>query len=297
MKIALVKNDLGEAERIIAQIDREFEGVTVKHFLSEFEFFSQAKELVKEPPNIFVFDMQLPWKKSGGNQHVPSHAKNADQAGIRCMKLVHNNPNFTNAAIIIHTVLDVGAVRGNYTVGYERVSVLPKVEENENLMAVVRNIAIAQGVTTKYKKKAEIFVVHGHDDEAKETVARFIEKLGGHAIVLHEQPNAGRTIIEKFEHHANVSFAVVLLTPDDFGGESVNFLKPRARQNVVFELGFFFAKLGRSNVCALHKEDVEIPSDIQGVIYTPMDKSGAWRVALARELKAAGISLDYDKVI
>ncbi len=89
----------------------------------------------------------------------------------------------------------------------------------------------------------------------------------------------------------------MLLTPDDVGGKNAKFLKQRARQNVVFELGFFFAKLGRKKVCALHKEDVEIPSDIQGVIYTPMDKAGAWRVALARELKEAGIPLDYTKVI
>jgi len=154
--------------------------------------------------------------------------------------------------------------------------------------------------TEKWKRKKrapEIFVVHGHDDEAKETIARFIERLGGRPVILHEQPNAGSTIIEKFENNSNVEFAIVLLTPDDVGGKNAKALKQRSRQNVVFELGFFFAKLGRNKVYALHKEAVEIPSDIQGVLYTPMDKAGAWRTALARELRKAGLPLDYTKVI
>jgi predicted nucleotide-binding protein len=100
----------------------------------------------------------------------------------------------------------------------------------------------------------KVFVVHGHDDEAKESVARFLERLGLETVVLNEQSNRGRTIIEKLEGHADVAFAVVLLTPDD-RGESKD--KPydnqelRARQNVIFELGNFLAKLGRRNVCAL----------------------------------------------
>lgn len=144
----------------------------------------------------------------------------------------------------------------------------------------------------------DVFIVHGHDEAAKESVARLIEKLGLHAIILHEQPNAGRTVIEKFEGFSNVGFAVVLLTPDDIGADKDkrDELKPRARQNVILELGYFTGKLGRGRVCALYKEGVEIPSDYQGVLYIPMDDAGGWRMSLAKEIKQAGIEVDLNRI-
>jgi len=146
---------------------------------------------------------------------------------------------------------------------------------------------------------SDIFIVHGHDEAAKQTVARFIEKLDLRPIILHEQPNAGRTVIEKFEDYTNVGFAVVLMTPDDVGAsvDDKDNLKLRSRQNVVFELGFFLGRLGRKRVCALYKEGVEIPSDYQGVLFVPMDKDFGWKLLLAREIKAAGISIDLNKAI
>ena len=144
----------------------------------------------------------------------------------------------------------------------------------------------------------DIFVVHGHDNEAKEAVARVLEKLGLCAIILHEQPDKGRTIIEKFEDHSNVGFAVVLLTSDDVGHQKdkPSEDKPRPRLNVVLELGYFIGKLGRSRVCALKKGGIEIPTDFSGVLYTPMDDGGAWQFKLAREIKAAGIDVDLNKL-
>ena len=150
----------------------------------------------------------------------------------------------------------------------------------------------------KHQSK-DIFIVHGHDEAAKHEVARVIEKLGLHPIILHEQADRGRTVIEKFEAHAVVGFAVVLLTPDDMGYpmDKPSEAKPRARQNVVLELGYFSGILGRANVCALLKGDVEIPSDYAGVLYTPMDAAGAWKVTLAREINAAGIDVDLKKLL
>jgi predicted nucleotide-binding protein len=144
----------------------------------------------------------------------------------------------------------------------------------------------------------KVFIVHGHDGDTKQQVATFLEKiLGKRPIILHEQPNRGRTIIEKFEDHAaEIGFAVVLLTADDVGAakdEPTN--KPRARQNVVFEHGFFVAKLGRSRVVAIHEEGVELPSDLSGVLYHPL--AGNWQMDLARELKAAGISVDLSAAL
>jgi len=159
--------------------------------------------------------------------------------------------------------------------------------------------AVGKDAGTKIELGSDVFIVHGHDESAKQAVARFIEKLGLKAVILHEQPNAGRTIIEKFEDYANVGFAVVLMTPDDVGAtkDKKDQLLARARQNVVFELGFFVGQLGRNRVCALHKEEVEIPSDYTGVLYIPMDESGGWQLKLAKEIKASGIPVDLNKVM
>ncbi len=145
----------------------------------------------------------------------------------------------------------------------------------------------------------DIFIVHGHDEAIRESVARFVEKLDLIPVILHEKPNAGQTVIEKLESQSDVGFAIVLLTPDDVGApkEDEKSLKARARQNVILELGYFFGKLGRSMVCAIYKEDVEIPSDILGVLYIPMDKGGAWKLRLVKEIKQAGIEIDLNKVI
>lgn len=145
--------------------------------------------------------------------------------------------------------------------------------------------------------KTKVFIVHGHDKGAKEEMARFIEKLGITAIILHEQANEGSTIIEKIEKNSNVGFAVILYTACDFGGKDTSNLRPRARQNVVFEHGYFIAKLGRNNVCALVAPNVEKPGDIDGVVYLPFDTNGGWKLSLAKELKSAGYDIDFNLVI
>lgn len=146
----------------------------------------------------------------------------------------------------------------------------------------------------------KVFVVHGHDEAMKLDVARTIEKLGLEAVILHEKENFGLTVIEKFEENAlNCTFAVVLLSPDDRGypvdGNS-NASKFRARQNVILELGYFVGMLGRDKVLPLVKNDpaenLEIPSDFAGVVYTPYDMGGAWKTELFRALKSAGYKVD-----
>ena len=145
----------------------------------------------------------------------------------------------------------------------------------------------------------KVFIIHGRDDGAKQTVARFLETLGLEPVILHEQANEGRTIIEKFEEHAQARFAIALLTPDDAGSlqGNENNLKPRARQNVIFEFGYFIGKLDRKRVCALVKGDVEKPSDYDGVLYIPLDDSDGWKMRLIRELKTAGFEVDANKAI
>jgi predicted nucleotide-binding protein len=140
----------------------------------------------------------------------------------------------------------------------------------------------------------EIFIVHGRDEAAKEAVARVIQRAGLKPVILHEQPNGGKTIIEKFEKHGSAAgFAVVIATPDDIGGLAVTppvqpDLKSRARQNVIGEMFWFAGRLGRDKVCALVKDTIEMPTDFAGVVYTPMDSHGGWKSKLLQELAEAG---------
>lgn len=142
---------------------------------------------------------------------------------------------------------------------------------------------------------SKVFVVHGHDGEMKQSVARIIEKQGIEAIILSEQANRGKTIIEKLEGNSDVGGAVCLFTADDVGREnSEHDDKPRARQNVVLEAGYFMGKLGRNRVVFLADDGIEMPSDLSGVVYTSTNN---WQFDLLKELKAMGYPIDFNKLI
>jgi len=156
--------------------------------------------------------------------------------------------------------------------------------------------AIAHGPTARKSPDARqsrpsVFVVHGHDSTTRSAVSRTVKRAGFDVVLLDQKASRSKTIIEKLESHSDVSFAVVLLTPDDRGraARSRKGLKPRARQNVVLELGYFIGHLGRKRVCTLYHEGVELPSDWNGVVYIPIDKAGAWRSKLREELKATNL--------
>lgn len=156
------------------------------------------------------------------------------------------------------------------------------------------NASIAQ----KRLSKNEVFIVHGHDELAKTKAARFVEKLGLKPIILHEQTNSGKTIIEKIEKYSDVGFGIVLYTPCDKGcvkGKEDN-LSNRARQNVVFEHGYLIGKIGRQNVCALVKGEIEVPNDISGVVYVKMDEDDSWHIKIAKELRSSGYEIDLNRL-
>lgn len=172
------------------------------------------------------------------------------------------------------------------------------------LEPLVKPSTVKQATKTKSKISDtedfgnKVFIVHGHDEAARESVARFVEKLGLIPVILHEQANSGKTIIEKLEEYSNVKFSIVILTPDDEGRKAgENELSTRARQNVVLELGYFIGLLGRNNVCALHKGSVEIPSDYMGVVFVPFDSSQGWKLQLAKEMKASGMEIDMNDAL
>jgi predicted nucleotide-binding protein len=146
------------------------------------------------------------------------------------------------------------------------------------------------------KRSNKVFIVHGHDNEVKEKTARFVEKLGFEAVVLHEQASKSRTIIEKIEAYSDeTDFAIILYTPDDVGNvkNESGQLNSRARQNVVFEHGFLMGKLGRENVVPLVSGKVELPNDISGVIYI---SDQDWQIDIAKEMSAVGYEIDFNKL-
>ena len=175
-------------------------------------------------------------------------------------------------------------------IGVIRFEGLPPVKESKSSSSKEKSIE---------PSNTKVFLVHGQDNEAKQTVARFLEKLDLEVIILHERASSGMTIIEKFEQNSDVAFAVVLMTPDDVGSISTDKenLRYRARQNVIFELGYFMGKLGRENVCALLKGDIDRPSDYDGIIYIALDPNGGWKMLLAKEMRESGIAVDLNLTV
>jgi predicted nucleotide-binding protein len=148
------------------------------------------------------------------------------------------------------------------------------------------------------RSSTTIFIVHGRSEGPKYQVARFLElATDATPIILHEQAKRGRVVIETLEEHAKTAaFAIVLLTADDYGGlAQTKDRHLRARQNVVFELGFFIGALGRSRVAVLYEDSVELPSDMNGILYSVLDSQGAWKLDLGRELRAAGFAVDLNR--
>jgi predicted nucleotide-binding protein len=168
-----------------------------------------------------------------------------------------------------------------------------------------------------------IFIVHGRDHKPMKELKTMLKEFGLKPIILHEQPSGSRTIVEKLEKYSDVGYAFVILTPDDRGcsksvirktseevshsyaqnqdlnkavrsllAERMKALEHRSRQNVILEFGYFIGKLGRDRVCCLYKGDVELPSDMHGIVYIPFKESvNEVKEKIIKELKAAGYEM------
>jgi len=254
--------------------------------------------------NSLIDDVQsIPYPEEGRVEQETLKAKNVAK------ELFPNNDFFTSRIdAILFTPTSVILGRDN-TRAYR--SSLEKGQKD--LVGIIR--AMVSQVETFYPEdeplvvKAapignDVFIVHGHDDEMIHAVARTVNKLGYNPIILREQPDHGRTIIEKFEDHSNVVFVIVLLAPDDeillkdksLGEYSIE--KTRTRQNVLFEMGFLIGKLGRNRVAVLHRQSdkFEFPSDYSGVLYKIFDDAGGWQFEIGKEMKAAGLEVDLNKI-
>ena len=150
-----------------------------------------------------------------------------------------------------------------------------------------------------YAPGPKVFLVHGHDKSPRHAVEAYLRKIGLDPIVLSDKPSASQTIIEKLESFDDVDFAIIILTPDDQGGSkrTPDVLQPRARQNVILELGYFIGRLGRPYTAALLVGDMEFPSDVRGVAYIQFsDENDEWKNLLLRELRNAQMPVNLDAI-
>lgn len=180
---------------------------------------------------------------------------------------------------------------------FETIDRIRKIKEDLNIKSIVSDYMLSTKKEIRINMKKKVFIVHGHDTEAKEIMARALEKGGFEPIILHEQASGGKTIMEKIEEYSDVAFAVILYTACDIGRslkDDPMKEKFRPRQNVVFEHGYLMGKLGREKVCALVKGDIETPGDISGVVYIDMDDKKAWKMSLAKELELAGLTVNVN---
>lgn len=248
-------------------------------------YVNNYQELDK-PDVIKRHALMIVEKTIGSNRYEPAINK------VRFVPsmVAHNIPGFEDASITFNRIFNQGKQEMISLVQ----TVLKDIEiDYKNGLSSNETITTTTGGDLK-----KIFVVHGHNNEIKLTVARTLEKLGLEPIILHEKPNLGRTIINKFTDYSDVDFAIIIMSGDDYGyskldGESNK--KLRARQNVIFELGYFIGKLGIEKVFPLiENKETEIPGDFDGVIYVPYNSD--WQNKLLIELKGLGYSIDANKL-
>jgi len=170
------------------------------------------------------------------------------------------------------------------------------------LYSTEKSMTLTQQEMAGSNLRRRVFVVCGTDGEMKQAVTNALTKLRLVPIVMCEEPSQGRKIVERFQDYADIGFAVVLLSPDDFAyskDESPTKRKLRPRQDVVFELGFLLGKLGKGNLLVFCREfiDFEGPTDFEGMKVTAFDDRDSWKFALMRELTDCGYNVDANRIL
>ncbi len=259
------------------------------------ECINRGRQLIAQPPQSEgqldgASDLERKWQDYAKQALTSLFTTNATAVEFAN---AYSGPSFVNPSLGQEVDVLLRRVRA-------RVNCLESIRDRLDLIPVLAS-ATAH-VPRESVSGRKVFLVHGHNEQLLREVELFLRRGGIEPVVLRQQPNQGRTIIEKFEQHADdVGFAVVLLTGDDMGyckpkGAVKSMIKlygtprPRARQNVILELGFFLGALRRKRVCALYEQGVEIPSDYVGVAFVPLHEN--WKAELGRELEAAGIRFD-----
>ena len=282
-----------------------------------------GKELIESGSNEMIPSELRGWTKA-----VSSYVEDKEYEGLRSKYTLWNDYNVELLKASFdkpdNDYLSSYKSAGSYISGFRQKSktmilregIGRKIENLQGLFNKIELIPSTPNIVSSLEKESKrniltnkVFIVHGHNEEMKQTVARVVGQLGLKPIILHEQPNGGKTIIEKFERNADdINFAIILLSADDLAAsvrdltgvkdiELCQHLEKRARQNVVFEMGYFAGKLGRANVFFLLQDGVAKPGDLDGIVYTAYDTAHAWRFELVKELKNAGYKVSADQVL
>lgn len=298
MNILIVEDDAAQASWVLRSLADILVGITVKTISTESEFRREFERIAIDCPQIVIMDVMLRWADPSPNIVLPPADVTREgmfKAGLRCARMLTQDRRTRGGFILMHSVLDRRDILEELRGMGPNILFLQKGIDHDSL---ARTFQLLMDLPPRTDLgNAKVFVVHGRDTESRETVARFLANLQLDPILLFEQTGVGGlTVIEKLEQHADVACAVVLLTPDDVGGLKGGQLHDRARQNVIFELGYFVGRIGRKNVYAMYK-DVELPSDYHGVLYIRLDQEGAWRLQLAKELRGAGLPVDLNSIL
>jgi predicted nucleotide-binding protein len=280
-----------------------------KLIIEKNEFEKQINERISKGKDLLNFSVSLLSKKKGSlgdsvlynqieQKNFLAEYNKWKKYNVELLKQSFNNPE--NEYLKEYEEAERKRIWSDYVVErkddiQKQITVLESFIERLSLIStnveiVKRDIKSEKIVTNK------IFIVHGHGNEIKLNVARTLSQLKLEPIILHEQTDQGRTIIEKFEENSSeVNFAIILLTADDIGkAEKETDYKSRARQNVVFEMGYFIGKLGRKKVFLLLENGVDKPGDLDGIVYVPIDNADGWKLKLVKELKVAGYNVTAD---
>lgn len=289
LRVVIVEDSASSA--LEEELRSAFAGIQVEIFTCESDFHDALRAIVANPPDLFIIDMLLRWTTPRPQMPPrPPHATRY-RAGVRCVQALLASPA-KEVPVIIHSVLERAEIAEMTTFPTS----VSYVQKGNGVAATVR--AVLETTRDLSPPRKRVFVVHGHHKEVRIAVVELLERLELEPVVLVDQAATGKTFIELLEQHSNVAFAVVLLTADDLGREKTKRrLKPRARQNVIMELGFFIAKLGRDKVCTLHEEGVDVPTDYQAVKYIALDIAGTWKQLLAKALAIGGIDVDVTRIV
>lgn len=294
------KNDLSKAKSIFeAAIEEinEWDNTPEENYLNKIDYFLRS---------INILELENSFKRFGVNEDFEkfklgleyflktSFGENSDELNkFKKIRFLYSGSRGYEG---VQVPLDIET----YKDGLKSTKILLEViKENIRINGLTKNQPTATQIISETKKTIsdKVFIVHGHDELIISQVSEVLRKLGLEPVVLKDTANNGDTIIEKIERLSNeVGFGIVLYTACDIGGKNEQDLKPRARQNVVLEHGYLMAKIGRKNTMALIKDKVEAPSDISGLLYTPVDEHKAWQYKLVDELKASGYNVSKDKI-
>lgn len=266
-KILIVDDDLFLHSELLGSLYAEGAEVISARTLAE----GQSKFRESTGINLVILDIRLPvgdYTENLETEYERNAVKGGFESGLVLAQWIkRNHPDLPLVGFSVHDPSSSAAQWfSRYGAGYLQKSI-------SSAVSIIDLIKDVLGVD-KSEKRLKTFIVHGQDEKTKYELKNYLQNvLKLHEpIILHEQPSFGRSIIEKFEDVAkDIDVVFVLLTPDDvvYDTRTSNSIKRRARQNVIFEMGYFLSSLQRKKgrVLLLYKGELELPSDIAGLIY------------------------------